>query len=137
MDDSMSAKPVAGAVPEDRTTRGLRLGLGVLFVVAGLAKLFAQRETAALLESHALPFPSALAFVVGAFESLAGLMLLTDTRTRVFGRALILFVALAALLMHEPFGLSAGVAHANAVSLTVDLFVLIGLALVARSAPAR
>jgi putative oxidoreductase len=103
-----------------------------MFLAAGLAKLFAQDETASLLASHALPFPGALAFAVGAFESLAGLMLLTDTRTRGFARALMLFVALAALLFHTPFGLPPGIAHATLISLTVDLLVLAGLAVVAR-----
>ena len=137
MATSSSAKPVLWTTSEDRLTRRVRLGLGVLFLLAGLAKLFAQRETAALLESHALPFPSVLAFVVGSFEALGGLMLLTDTRAGAFSRALILFVATAALLMHEPFGLAPGLAYANAVSLMVDLLVLVGLGFVARRAPAR
>jgi putative oxidoreductase len=118
---------------EDPFARGVRLALGVLFLGAGLAKLFAQGETASLLESHALPFPSVLAFVIGAFESLAGLMLLTGTRTRAFARALILFVVLAALLFHTPFGLPPGLAHATAISLAVDVLVLAGLAILARS----
>jgi uncharacterized membrane protein YphA (DoxX/SURF4 family) len=113
-------------------TRGVRLALEVMFLAAGLAKLFAQSETASLLESHALPFPYALAFAVGAFESLAGLMLLTDTRTRGFARALMLFVTLAALLFHTPFGLPPGLAHATSISLAVDVLVLAGLAVVAR-----
>jgi putative oxidoreductase len=113
-------------------TRGVRVALGLMFLAAGLAKLFAQGETASLLETHALPFPHALAFAIGAFESLAGLMFLTNTRTRGFSRALMLFVALAALLFHTPFGLPAGVAHATAISITVDVLVLAGLAVVAR-----
>jgi uncharacterized membrane protein YphA (DoxX/SURF4 family) len=114
-------------------TRGVRLTLGAVFLAAGLAKLFAQDETASLLESYALPFPSVLPFAIGAFESLSGLMLLTDTRTRAFARALMLFVVVAAFLFHTPIGLPPALAHATAISLAVDALVLAGLALVIRS----
>jgi uncharacterized membrane protein YphA (DoxX/SURF4 family) len=117
--------------------RGVRLLLGAVFLAAGLAKLFAQDETASLLERHALPFPTLLPFMIGAFESLSGLMLLTNTRTRAFARAFILFVVVAAFLFHTPIGLPPGLAHANAISLTVDALVLAGLALVARPASWR
>jgi uncharacterized membrane protein YphA (DoxX/SURF4 family) len=113
----------------------VRVGLGLLFVAAGLSKLFALGPTAMVFSDERIPFPAGVGFAVGATETLAGLLLLVGFRVRLVARLLMGVVVLAALVFHSPLGEPSGVAHARAIALTIDVFVLLGLAQLARRAP--
>ena len=122
-------------MPTTRTMLALRLGLGILFLAAGLAKLFALDVTTALIAEKGLPFAATLAVVAAFAETFAGLVLLVGARTRAVARGLLVALVFAAMVFHDPVGLPPGLAHMNAVSLTVDILVVIGLALLARWSP--
>jgi uncharacterized membrane protein YphA (DoxX/SURF4 family) len=113
----------------------LRLALGLLFLAAGLAKVFALDVTAALVADKGIPYAGTVALAVGAAEAFAGVLLLAGARTRAVAQALIALVACVALVFHDPIGLPPGVAHTNAVSLTIDVMVLLGLAFLVRRSP--
>jgi uncharacterized membrane protein YphA (DoxX/SURF4 family) len=119
-----------------RATVVLRVGLGALFLLAGLAKLFALDVATQVISEKGLPAPGIIAVGVGIAETCAGLMLLAAVRTRSVARVLMVALVFFALVVHDPFGLPPGVAHANAIALTVDILVLLGLVVVAR-VPAR
>ena len=77
-----------------------RILLGALFVFAGLGKVIDPAGTAAYMEAES-PFPGNLAFAVGVFEIVAGLILASGFMTRIASVALIGFTALATLFFHE------------------------------------
>lgn len=118
-----------------RAVTALRLVLGVFFLAAGVAKLFALDITTAIIAEKGLPVPHLVAIVVGAAEAFAGIVLVANARTRSVARALIAGVVLAALVFHDPIGLAPGSALATQISLAVDVFVVLGLALLARATP--
>jgi uncharacterized membrane protein YphA (DoxX/SURF4 family) len=124
-----SALPVASAI---RTPFVLRIGLGSLFVAAGLAKLCALGAATTIVAERGFPFPLAVAVAVGITETFAGALLAAGVRAAGVSRLLMVMVVLAAVIFHSPFGLPPGAAHANAISLTVDALVLLGLVQVAR-----
>lgn len=121
-----------------RTLTALRLGVGLFFGLAGLAKLFALDETARIVAERGIPWAWAVGLCVGAGETVAGAALLTNRATTAVARVLMFVFVPVALLFHNPFGLPPGASHINAIALTMDGFVLLGLALVARGkAPRR
>lgn len=77
-----------------------RILLGALFVFAGLGKVMDPAGTAAYMEAES-PFPGNLAFAVGVFEIVAGLILASGFMTRIASVTLIAFTALATLFFHE------------------------------------
>ena len=118
-----------------RMLAALRLALGAFFLAAGLAKVFAPDIAASFVAEAGLPGPRGIALAIGAAEAFAGIVLIADARTRTVARALIAFVALVAIVFHNPIGLPPGIAHMTRVSLAVDLFVVLGLWILARGSP--
>jgi uncharacterized membrane protein YphA (DoxX/SURF4 family) len=130
---SQNIAPLPAEPATRRALLAARLGLGAFFAAAGLAKLFALDATAAIIAAKGLPLPSSFGALVGAAELAAGAMLLADFRTRAIARVLILGVVLVSLVFHDPIGLPPGSAYTTAISLTMDLIILAGLAFLARS----
>lgn len=120
-----------------RTITALRLGLGLFFVLAGFAKLFALDETARIVAERGIPWAWAVGLAVGLGETLAGAVLLANRGTAAVARILMFVIVPVALLFHNPFGMPPGAAHINAIALTMDGFVILGLAIVARQRSAR
>ena len=77
-----------------------RIGLALLFILAGLNKLIDPAGTAATMEAGS-PFPGSLALGVGIFEVVAGLMLAVGFMTRLTAFVLIGFTALATIFFHS------------------------------------
>jgi putative oxidoreductase len=61
----------------------LRIGVGVIFIVAGWSKLTGIEGTQGFFESSGIPLPGIMAWVVAIVEFVGGLMVLTGTYIRV------------------------------------------------------
>jgi putative oxidoreductase len=128
----MPATPSTSLSP--RAALILRVGLGLVFVAAGSSKLYALGPATMVIAERGIPFPMGVALGVGTAEALAGLLLVAGLRVRLVALLLIPMIVLAGLIFHSPLGLPPGAAHANAVSLTIDALVILGLAHLARRA---
>lgn len=115
-----------------RSLTALRLGLGIFFVLAGLAKLFALTETARIVAERGIPWAWGVGLCFGVGETLAGTALVANRGTVTVARVLMFVLVPVALLFHDPFGLPPGASHINAIAFTMDAVVLLGLAIVAR-----
>ena len=113
----------------------LRALVALVFLVAGASKLLASAETARLLAEHGVPSPTVAGAAIGAFEMIAGTLLLLGRFTRVVAVVLVAHVALLSLVFHLPFGLSPGAAHAQWVQIAFDLLAVGALYAVARQRP--
>jgi putative oxidoreductase len=74
--------------------------IALLFLMAGASKLANLAGTAGYIASGGLPAPMLLATAVGAFEVLAGLMLLLGWQARAAAIALAVFTVAASVLFH-------------------------------------
>lgn len=61
----------------------LRLGVGVIFIVAGLGKLTGMEGTQQFFGSIGIPLPGLMAWVVALVEFLGGLMMLTGYKIKI------------------------------------------------------
>jgi putative oxidoreductase len=61
----------------------LRIGVGVIFIVAGWSKLTGIEGTQGFFGSSGIPLPGIMAWVVAIIEFVGGLMVLTGTYIRV------------------------------------------------------
>lgn len=61
----------------------LRIGVGVIFIVAGWSKLTGIEGVQGFFESSGIPLPGIMAWVVAIVEFVGGLMVLTGTYIRV------------------------------------------------------
>jgi putative oxidoreductase len=61
----------------------LRIGVGIIFIVAGWSKLTGIEGTQGFFESSGIPLPGIMAWVVAIVEFVGGLMVLTGTYIRV------------------------------------------------------
>lgn len=78
-----------------------RLLLSIIYIVSGWTKLSAIAGTAAYFGRLGLPAPTAVAWVVGLFELIAGLLIAVGYQTRWVALALALFTVVAALMGHK------------------------------------
>jgi uncharacterized membrane protein YphA (DoxX/SURF4 family) len=115
----------------------LRVALGILFCLAGLAKLCAPEETAALLADKGIPEPRMIGLLGGALECTAGIMLLFGIAVSVVARILVFAIVMIATVFHLPLLSPPGVAHMKAVALGFDLLVVLGLSIAAHDAAAK
>lgn len=106
----------------------LRVGLAVIFVLAGIAKLAAPSVLAALLTSHDVSAARAVAVGVGFAEVLGGLFLIWPATARPAALGLSVLVVTAVMLFHVPVTL----AGPSALEIALDAAVLFGLASVVR-----
>jgi putative oxidoreductase len=78
-----------------------RILLALVFVVSGSIKLSAIATTTAYFTRIGLPAPAMVAWVVGLFEVLAGLLIVIGYRARWVAILLALFTAVATYLGHK------------------------------------
>lgn len=78
-----------------------RVGLSLLFILSGIAKISAYRATAGMLVAHGLP-PGLLPLVI-ALELGGGIAVLCGFATRWAALALFAFCIVAAVLFHGDF----------------------------------
>ena len=81
-----------------------RILLALIFILAGFGKFADIAGTAGYIGSIGLPAPTALSWLSGAFEVLAGLAVLVGFRTREAAWALAAFCVVSAVLFHTNFG---------------------------------
>ncbi|TFF24933.1 DoxX family protein [Jiella endophytica] len=77
-----------------------RVLLSAIFIVSGFGKLTGAEGFAGFLSSLNFPAPLAMAYLVGAFELVAGLAVLVGFQTRIVGIALALFCVATGILVH-------------------------------------
>ncbi|MBA3447988.1 MAG: DoxX family protein [Pseudaminobacter sp.] len=77
-----------------------RVLLSVIFILAGFGKLTGIAGTAGWFGSIGLPFPTAVAVLVGLLELFGGLAILVGFQTRIAAIALAVFTIAATLIAH-------------------------------------
>lgn len=89
----------------------VRLGLGVIFTVSGIGKVFAAGPKAfgiggfaETLTQLGVPFPTLAAWGVGLLELVGGVLLLVGLLTRLVAALLAVDMTVATVLVHYPNG---------------------------------
>jgi putative oxidoreductase len=78
-----------------------RVLLSVMFVMAGASKLVDPSQTAGMITGAGLPAASALAYLAGLFELVAGLAVLVGFQTKIAALLLAAFTVFTALVFHS------------------------------------
>lgn len=79
---------------------GGRILLSFMFIFAGYAKLVDPAGTAGMITGAGLPAATALAYLAGLFELVAGLMILVGFYTKLAAILLALFCVFTAVVFH-------------------------------------
>ncbi|ORE97194.1 DoxX family protein [Aurantimonas sp. 22II-16-19i] len=77
-----------------------RVLLAAIFVISGFGKLAGAEGFSGFLASLNFPAPLLMAYLVGAFELLAGIAVVVGFQTRIVGIALALFCVATGFLVH-------------------------------------
>ncbi|KYH27513.1 DoxX [Halalkalicoccus paucihalophilus] len=93
----------------------IRIALGIVFLVAGIGKVFAvgpkatgMAGFAGFLASLSVPMPTLFAWLVGLLELVGGLLLLVGLFTRYAAVLLAIDMLVATWLVHLPSGFAVG-----------------------------
>jgi len=78
----------------------IRIGVGLVLVLAGLSKLFAPEATAMVIEGHGIPDGLALGVIAGVCETCAGALILLGWFAQNVAFASLLFYPPLAFLLH-------------------------------------
>ena len=78
-----------------------RILLALMFVTAGFPKLMDPPGTAGMITNAGLPAATALAYLAGIFEVVAGLFVLVGFQTRIAAYLLAAFSVFTALVFHS------------------------------------
>lgn len=78
-----------------------RILLSFMFIYSGFGKLMDASGTAGMIAGAGLPAATALAWLAGLFELVAGLAVLVGFQTKIAGWALALFCVFTALVFHS------------------------------------
>lgn len=78
-----------------------RILLSFMFIMAGFGKLTDPAGTADMITGAGLPAATALAYLAGLFEFVAGLCVLVGFQTRIAGWALAAFCVFTGLMFHS------------------------------------
>ena len=78
-----------------------RILLSVMFIMAGFPKLIDPSGTAGMIAGAGLPAATALAYLAGLFELVAGLFLLVGFQTKITAYLLAAFCVFTALVFHS------------------------------------
>ena len=81
-----------------------RICLCIIFLKAGIGKIFGFGGTAAMMASQGLPIPQVLLVFTIAFQLIGGLSLLFGYKVKIGSLLLILFLIPATLVFHNPIG---------------------------------
>ncbi|MBB4064295.1 DoxX family protein [Gellertiella hungarica] len=77
-----------------------RVLLAFMFIMAGFGKLMDASGTAGMIAGAGLPAPTALAYLAGLFELVAGLAVLVGYQVRIVGWALAIFCVFTGFVFH-------------------------------------
>jgi len=80
-----------------------RVGLSIIFILAGFQKLTGIEGTAGYIASVGLPMPTLLAWGAGLFELIAGAFILVGFMTRPTALAFAAFCVVSAVIFHFNF----------------------------------
>lgn len=114
-----------------------RIGLAVLFLPSGIAKLTSLGPTAGFIASKGLPGASLLAGLSGGLEVLRALAVLLGWRIRWAALALAIFTLLAAVLFHDFWAAEGSQALFQRLSFFKNVGIAGGLLVLAASDPGR
>ena len=78
-----------------------RILLSVMFIMAGFPKLIDPSGTAGMIAGAGLPAATALAYLAGLFELVAGLFILVGFQTKITAYLLAAFCVFTALVFHS------------------------------------
>jgi putative oxidoreductase len=78
-----------------------RILLSLMFITAGFPKLIDPSGTAGMIAGAGLPASTALAYVAGLFELVAGLFVLVGFQTKIVSWLLALFCVFTAFVFHS------------------------------------
>ena len=78
-----------------------RILLSFMFIFAGFGKLTDPAGTAGMITGAGLPAATALAYLAGLFEFVAGLAVLVGFQTKIAGRAIALFCIFTGVMFHS------------------------------------
>jgi putative oxidoreductase len=78
-----------------------RILLSFIFIVAGFPKLLDPSQTADMISGAGLPAATALAYLAGLFEVVAGLAVLVGFQTKIAGFALAAFCVFTGAVFHS------------------------------------
>ncbi|MCD2183601.1 DoxX family protein [Rhizobium sp. TRM96647] len=78
-----------------------RILLSAMFILAGYPKLLDPSGTAGMIAGAGLPAATALAYLTGLFELVAGLFILVGFQTKIAAYLLALFCVFTALVFHS------------------------------------
>ena len=78
-----------------------RILLSFMFIYSGFGKLMDASGTAGMIAGAGLPAATALAYLAGLFELVAGLAVLVGFQTKIVGWALALFCVFTGLMFHS------------------------------------
>jgi putative oxidoreductase len=78
-----------------------RILLSAMFILAGYPKLLDPSSTAGMISGAGIPAATALAYIVGLFELVAGIFVLVGFQTRIAAYLLAAFSAFTALVFHS------------------------------------
>jgi putative oxidoreductase len=78
-----------------------RILLSFMFIMAGFGKLMDPGQTAGMISGAGMPAATALAYLAGLFELVAGLAVLVGFQTKIAGFALAAFCVFTGALFHS------------------------------------
>lgn len=77
-----------------------RVLLSFMFIMAGFGKLADPAGTAGMIAGAGMPAPTALAYLAGLYELVAGLAVLVGFQTRIVGWSIALFCVFTGFVFH-------------------------------------
>lgn len=88
-------------MPQNAVVLVGRILLAAMFILAGYPKLLDPAGTAGMIAGAGLPASTALAYLAGLFELVAGLFILVGFQTKITAYLLALFCVFTALVFHS------------------------------------
>lgn len=88
-------------MPQNAVVLVGRILLSAMFILAGYPKLLDPSGTAGMIAGAGLPASTALAYLAGLFELVAGLFILVGFQTKITAYLLALFCVFTALVFHS------------------------------------
>lgn len=88
-------------MPQNAVVLVGRILLSAMFILAGYPKLLDPSSTAGMITGAGLPAATALAYLAGLFELVAGIFILVGFQTKITAYLLALFCVFTALAFHS------------------------------------
>jgi putative oxidoreductase len=114
-----------------------RVALVALFIKSGAEKLLDPPGITALLSAKAFPMPKLFAYLAGSAEIALGILVAIGWQARIAAFALIAFVFVATLLVHNYWDMSGAARRANETAFWKNLAIVGGLMMLIASGAGR